>query len=87
MKHKRTFLRDLSRLPRTTRKEAEEIAFGEAIKLDPFLGGRVEKLTGHRGYYKVRVGSYRIGLQIDQEERTIEFQRALHRKDIYRVFP
>ena len=87
VKHKRTFLKELARLPHGVREEVETIAFGDAIKLDPFLGGRVEKLIGHRAYYKVRVGSYRVGLRIDQEERTIEFQRALHRKDIYRVFP
>ena len=44
-------------------------------------------MTGYRAFYKIRLGSYRIGLMIDQDERIIEFQRALHRKDIYRVFP
>lgn len=87
VKHRRTFLKELARLPGAVQEEAEQIAFGEAIKQDPFLGGKVEKLTGHRGYYKVRLGSYRIGLQIDQVERTIGFQRVLHRKDIYRIFP
>lgn len=65
VKHKRTFLKELARLPRTVQKEVEEIAFGDAIKADPLLGRKVEKLTGYRAYYKVRLGSYRIGLRID----------------------
>lgn len=87
VKHKRTFLKELARLPRAVRAEVEEIAFGKAITLDPFLDGKVEKMTGYQSYYKIRVASYRIGLRIDSEDRSIEFQRALHRKDIYRVFP
>lgn len=73
--------------PRAVREEVEEIAFGDAIKSDPFLGGKAEKMTGYRDYYKIRIGSYRIGLRINQADHLIEFQRVLHRKDIYRVFP
>ncbi len=87
VKHKRAFLKELTRLPQAVREEAEAVAFGDAIRLDPFLNGRVEKMAGYRAFYKIRLGSYRIGLKIDQSERIIEFQRALHRKDIYRVFP
>ena len=47
VRHTKTFYRELSRLPAGIRKQAEEIAFGEAIVRDPYLGGRVEKLRGH----------------------------------------
>ena len=85
--HTRTFLKELARLPQAVRAEAEKTAFGEEIKSDVFLGGRVQKLTGYQSYCKIRIGNYRIGLRIDLEEGSIEFQRVLHRKDIYRVFP
>lgn len=85
--HTRTFLKELARLPQSVRAEAQKIAFGEEIRSDIFLGGRVQKLAGYQSYYKIRIGNYRIGLRIDQEEGSIEFQRVLHRKDIYRVFP
>jgi len=87
VRHTRTFYRELARLPAHIRVKVEKIAFGEAIREDPFLGGRVEKLKGYRDYYKIRVGEYRIGLFIDKPGRMIEFRRVLHRRDIYRHFP
>ena len=42
-------------------------------------------MKGYRLYYKVRFGSYRIGLKIEKD--TVILERALHRKDIYRYFP
>jgi mRNA-degrading endonuclease RelE of RelBE toxin-antitoxin system len=44
VRHTRTFYKELARLPAKVRSRVEEIAFGEAIKEDPFLGGRVQKL-------------------------------------------
>jgi len=87
VRHGRTFLKDLARLPAGVRRKIEAVVFGETIKKDPFLGGKVEKMVGYREYYKIRFGSYRVGLKIDRELRVIEFRRALHRKDIYRRFP
>ena len=49
--HKRQFYRELARLPEEVRRRIEEIAFGDDIKHDPFLGGRVQKLKGYREYY------------------------------------
>ena len=87
VRHTRTFYKELAKLPAEVRSRVEEVAFGEAIKEDPFLGGRVQKLEGYRDYYKMRFGSYRVGLRIDFEERVIEFRRVRHRRDIYRRFP
>lgn len=87
VKHARTFYKDLARLPAGMRARVEEIAFGEAIKEDPFLGSRVQKLVGYREYYKIRFGNYRVGLKIDVDQQEVEFRRVLHRKDIYREFP
>ncbi len=87
VRYTRTFLKELADLPKGVRERAEEIVFGEPIRQDPFLGGKVQKLVGYRGYYKLRVGNYRIGIRLDFEERIIEFRRVLHRKDIYREFP
>ena len=83
----RTFLKEMSRLPIDVRKRVEAIAFGEAIKQDPFLAGKTQKLTGYQTYYKIRVGDHRIGLHIDSNQQLVEFQRVLHRREIYRQFP
>lgn len=46
---------------------------------------RLKKLTGYDFLYRIRVGDYRIG--IDMVENTVIFVRFLHRRDIYRYFP
>lgn len=83
----RTFLKELAKLPKEIRSQIEQIAFGEAIINDPLLGGRVQKLTGFQHYYKIRFGNYRVGLHLDFAAEIIEFQRVLHRREIYRKFP
>jgi len=45
----------------------------------------IKKLKGTNDYYRIRIGDYRIGLEI--KNKTIEFIRFLHRKDIYKYFP
>jgi mRNA interferase RelE/StbE len=44
-----------------------------------------EKLKTEGSYYKIRVGSYRIGLIIENE--IVTFVRVLQRSQIYRYFP
>lgn len=83
----RTFLKEMARLPKNIRERAESVSFGEEIKQDPYLGGKVQKLRGYETYYKIRVGDYRLGLHIDIDNQIIEFQRLLHRREIYRKFP
>jgi mRNA interferase RelE/StbE len=83
----RTFLKELAKLPITTRARVEKIAFGSEIRTDPLLNGQVQKLTGYQNYYKLRFGDYRVGLYLDFDNQIIEFQRVLHRREIYRKFP
>ncbi len=45
----------------------------------------IKKLKGSNYFYRIRLGDYRIGLEIKNE--TIELIRFLHRKDIYKFFP
>jgi mRNA interferase RelE/StbE len=85
--HGRRFYRELAQVPAGVRQRAEELAFGETIRQDPFLGGRAERLRGHPECYKIRIGEYRIGLLIDPARRVIDFRRILHRREIYRYFP
>lgn len=83
----RTFLKEMSRLPDNIRKQVEAIAFGEEIKEDPYLAGKTQKLSGYQTFYKIRIGDYRIGIHIDTADHLVEFQRVLHRREIYRKFP
>ncbi len=45
----------------------------------------VKKLRGDNDYYRIRIGSYRLGLKLQND--TVIFVRCLHRRDIYRYFP
>jgi len=45
----------------------------------------IKKLKGSNRFYRIRIGDYRIGLELKNE--TIELVRFLHRKDIYKYFP
>ncbi len=46
----------------------------------------VLKLTGYSTYYRIRIGDYRIGIEMINKT-TIRFLLIAHRKDIYKVFP
>ena len=45
----------------------------------------LKKMEGKGNFYRIRVGSYRIGLKLEQD--TIFLLRCLDRKDIYKYFP
>ena len=46
---------------------------------------QMKKLRGYDTFYRVRIGDYRIGLELVQGE--LVFVRCLHRKEVYRYFP
>jgi mRNA interferase RelE/StbE len=73
--HGRRFYRELAQVLASVRQRAEELAFGETVQQDPYLGGRAERLWGHPECYKIRIGDYRIGLLIDPTRRVVEFRR------------
>ena len=45
----------------------------------------LKKLTGFSDFYRIRIGDYRIGIQIVNEK--VIFVTFDHRKDIYKNFP
>jgi mRNA interferase RelE/StbE len=42
-------------------------------------------MTSHPGCFRLRVGSYRLGLFVEGDQ--VELVRCLHRREIYRFFP
>lgn len=44
----------------------------------------VRKISGAADLYRIRVGSYRIGMAVTDDE--VDFVRCLHRREIYRFF-
>ena len=45
----------------------------------------LKKLQGFANYYRVRIGDYRIGIELQGE--VVYFAAFAHRKDIYGKFP
>ena len=45
----------------------------------------VKKIEGYPGYFRIRIGDYRLGLKVTGN--SVEMIRFLHRKEIYRRFP
>ncbi len=84
--YRKRFLKELSKIPSETRSRIEDFVFEKLPKVNSiFELGIVEQMRGYPTYYKVRFGSYRIGLRMENDKVILE--RALHRKDIYRHFP
>ncbi|SFQ48638.1 type II toxin-antitoxin system RelE family toxin [Parafilimonas terrae] len=83
----KTFLKDLAKVfPVKRRKEIEHFIF-EELQLVSSLEeiDFAEKMKGHKNFYKIRFGDYRMGIY--RLENRIELKRVLHRKEIYKYFP
>ncbi len=83
----KTFLKDLAKVvPVKRRKQIEKFVFEDLPVLSSIENaGNVEKMTGYKNHYKVRFGDYRVG--IFKNNSTLELQRVLNRKEIYKFFP
>jgi len=52
---------------------------------DSYSINNLKKLSGYDTFYRIRIGDYRIGIEITGDK--LIFTRFLHRKEIYRFFP
>lgn len=83
---RKSFERDLKRVKdRSILRQVKQAI--EEIEAAASLGevGGVKKLSGARGFYRMRIGEVRIGIAVETSE--VEFVRCLHRREIYRRFP
>ena len=86
VKYRKKFLKELSQIPSQQRVKMEHFVFKELPQAESIHQlGVIEQMKGYPLYFKVRFGSYRIGLKIEGD--AIILEKALHRKDIYRHFP
>ncbi len=46
--------------------------------------GDIKNLKGHKGLYRLRIGSYRVIFNIDHEEQIIYIEAIGNRGDIYK---
>ena len=82
----KTFAKDLKHVPGHVKKRIKLIIeeFQKANSLND-LNLDIKKIRDYQNYYRIRVGNYRIGIEVDED--TVIFRRVLHRKNIYDYFP
>ena len=83
---RRSFVKDVGRVrDRGLRERVREVIerLEAAGALQEIEG--VKRLRGGEGYYRIRVGDYRLGLILEGEK--VVLVRFLHRKEVYRYFP
>jgi len=66
--YRKKFLKQLASLPLATRTQVEIFAFEQLPNAESIAElGVIEKMQGHRGYYKSRFGSYRVGMKVEED--------------------
>ncbi|WP_038056440.1 type II toxin-antitoxin system RelE family toxin [Thermodesulfobacterium hydrogeniphilum] len=87
LKFENSFKRDLKKIKdkdilEEIKKLIEEL---EKIKELKEFRGDLKKLRSGKNFWRIRIGDYRIGLEI--EGNILIFVRILPRKEIYKYFP
>lgn len=86
IKYRKKFLKELSKIPSNIRLKIELFVFKQLPEASSVHQiGTIEQMKGYPFCFKVRFGSYRVGLKIQDDVLILE--KVLHRKDIYRHFP
>lgn len=86
VEYSRKFLKELAAVPSDIRSKIESFVFEELVSTSSIYEmGKVEKMKGYDGFYKVRFGNYRLGLVVANEMITVK--TVMHRREIYKFFP
>lgn len=86
VEYSKKFLKQLAVVPSDIRSKIEGFVFEELVSTPSIYEiGKVEKMKGYDGFYKVRFGHYRLGLVIENEIITVK--TVMHRREIYKFFP
>ena len=87
MLYSATFYKDLKEVKdKATRERVKTILFELKKSEDISRIKKVVKLKGHPLAYRIRIGRYRMGFLL-QDENTIMISRFVKRNDIYKLFP
>ena len=83
---RKTFKQDLRDIKDRKILERIRAAIEEVETANSLLSvANVKAIQGHVGYYRIRIGDFRLGLYVDSS--VIAFVRVLHRKEMYRYSP
>jgi mRNA interferase RelE/StbE len=76
-----TASRQLEELPEQIRRRADRMINQLEENARP---PQIRKLLGTRDEWRIRVGDYRVLLEIDDRNKKVVIYRILHRKEAYR---
>jgi mRNA interferase RelE/StbE len=83
----KSFLKSLDKLKDSDVKRRIEYVIGEFDKASNISDIKnLKKLIGFKTYYRIRIGDYRLGIDL-KAGNIARFIVIAHRKDIYKVFP
>lgn len=87
IQYRKAFLKDLKKLKgRPEYGRIFDLVFTVLPKASALKDvANVKAMTGYPNRYRVRVGSYRVGIEVHGNK--VEVMRVLHRKEFYRYFP
>ena len=87
VQYRQSFLRDLKRLRgQPVYNRVYELVFTTLPEVDTIRDiTNVKPMRGHANRYRIRIGNYRVGIEVQGEN--VEVMRVLHRRDFYRYFP
>jgi mRNA interferase RelE/StbE len=84
--YKPSFLRCIKKInDPALRKEIEKAVLSVKWASSPKDIPGLKKMSGHKNFFRIRVGNYRIGIAIDGD--AVTFYAFGLRKDVYRGFP
>ena len=87
VQYRKAFLKDLKKLKgQPVYDRIFELAFTtlpETSSLQEI--SNIKAMKGYAGRYRIRVGDYRVGVQMNGN--SLELMRVLHRREFYRYFP
>jgi len=84
--YQNSFWRDVNKITDPALKERVEQAMLSVMNAQsPKDIPNLKKMKGYKIHYRIKVGSYRIGIAI--VGNTVTFMAFGHRKDIYKFFP
>jgi mRNA interferase RelE/StbE len=82
----KSFLKDLKKIKDKRLKTSLSSVIQEVETAKQLLDiSNCKKLTGSTSHYRIRIGSYRVGIKL--ENQTIVFVTFGDRKEIYKYFP
>jgi mRNA interferase RelE/StbE len=87
VEYRQLFLKDLKKLKKQpVYQRVLNLAFEILPNTEDLKDlSNVKAMKGYPNRYRIRIGDYRIGIEVSGEQ--LEMMRVLHRREFYRYFP